>query len=144
MSELDPKFASEIAKFGATHFSACYNCGNCTAVCTLSESQANFPRMFIRYGMTGQSEKILNSKEIWLCYACGDCSESCPRQAFPGDYMAALRRYTIAKADKTGLTRLLFTNNPLAIIVTFLLACLLGSLVLTVKSDEAVARWLFT
>jgi ferredoxin len=144
MSELDLKFASEISKFGATNFSACYNCGNCTAVCNLAESQANFPRMFIRYAMTGQPEKILNSKEIWLCYACGDCSESCPRQAFPGDYMAALRRYTIAKVDKTGLTRLLFTNNPLAIIFTFLLACLLGSLVLTVKSDESVARWLFT
>jgi ferredoxin len=144
MSELDPKFVVEISRFGAANFSACYNCGNCTAVCNLSESQANFPRMFIRYGITGQSEKILGSKEIWLCYACGDCSESCPRQAFPGDYMAALRRYTIAKADKTGLTRLLFTNYPLAIIFTFLLACLLGSLVLTVKSDETVARWLFT
>ena len=144
MSELDPKFVREITKFGAINFSACYNCGNCTAVCNLSENQANFPRMFIRYGMTGQPEKILSSKEIWLCYACGDCSESCPRQAFPGDYMAALRRYTIAKADKTGLTRLLFTNNPFAILFTVLLACLLGSLVLTVKSDEAVARWLFT
>ena len=144
MSELDPKFAKEITKFGAINFTACYNCGNCTAVCNLSENQANFPRMFIRYGMTGQPEKILSSKEIWLCYACGDCSESCPRQAFPGDYMAALRRYTIAKADKTGLTRLLFTNNPFAILFTVLLACLLGSLVLTVKSDEAVARWLFT
>ena len=144
MSELDPKFAKEITKFGAINFTACYNCGNCTAVCNLSENQANFPRMFIRYGMTGQPEKILSSKEIWLCYACGDCSESCPRQAFPGEYMAALRRYTIAKADKTGLTRLLFTNNPFAILFTVLLACLLGSLVLTVKSDEAVARWLFT
>jgi ferredoxin len=144
MSELNPQFVKEISKYGASHFTACYNCGNCTAVCNLSEQQANFPRMFIRYGLLGEKEKILNSKEIWLCYACGDCSESCPRQAFPGEYMAALRRYTIANAEKTGLTRLIFTNNPLAIFITLIIALLIGLMLLAIKPEEIIARWLFT
>jgi len=144
MSELDPTFAKEISKYGASHFNACYNCGNCTAVCNLSEQHANFPRMFIRYGLLGEKEKILNSKEIWLCYACGDCSESCPRQAYPGEYMAALRRYTIANAEKTGLARLIFTNNPWAIFITLLIAFILGLMIFTIKPDETIARWLFT
>jgi len=126
MSELDPTFAAEIVKYGATHFNACYNCGNCTAVCNLSEQHADFPRMFIRYGLIGQRNKIVDSQEIWLCYACGDCSETCPRQAYPGEYMAALRRYTIAHAEKTGLTKLLFTNNPLFIVITLIIALVLG------------------
>jgi ferredoxin len=144
MSELNPQFAEEISKYGARHFTACYNCGNCTAVCNLSEEHANFPRMFIRYGLLGEKEKILDSKEIWLCYACGDCSETCPRQAYPGEYMAALRRYTIAWNEKTGLTRLIFTNNPLAIVITLLVAVLLGFMVLTIKPEMIIARWLFT
>jgi len=143
MSELNPQFAKEISKYGASHFNACYNCGNCTAVCNLSEQQANFPRMFIRYGLLGEKEKILNSKEIWLCYACGDCSESCPRQAYPGEYMAALRRYTIANTEKTGLARLIFTNNPWAVFITLLIAFILGLMMLTIKPDETIARWLF-
>ena len=77
-------------------------------------SVANFPRMFIRYGLTGQEEQIMDSREIWLCYACGDCLESCPRQARPGEFMAALRKYVIARAEKTGLSKLLFTNSRLS------------------------------
>ncbi|TSA28725.1 MAG: hypothetical protein D4R67_03260 [Bacteroidetes bacterium] len=144
MSELDPTFAAEIVKYGATHFNACYNCGNCTAVCNLSEQHADFPRMFIRYGLIGQRNKIVDSQEIWLCYACGDCSETCPRQAYPGEYMAALRRYTIAHAEKTGLTKLLFTNNPLFIVITLIIALVLGFLLLTIEPEEVISRWLFT
>ena len=96
MSTIKPDFAEEIKKYGATDFDACYNCGNCTAVCELTDKNANFPRMFIRYGMLGQQEEILKSKELWLCYACGECSLNCPRQAAPGDYMSAMRRYAIA------------------------------------------------
>ena len=118
MSRIDPEFASEIKKYGAKDFSACFNCGNCTAVCGLTDKSANYPRMFIRYGMLGLKEEILQSKEIWLCYACGECSETCPRQAGPGDYMAALRRYAIASYEPTGLTKLIFKSKPVFILFT--------------------------
>ena len=29
--------------------SACFSCGNCTAICPLSENDATFPRRMIRY-----------------------------------------------------------------------------------------------
>ncbi len=143
MSRIDPGFASEIKKYGARDFSACFNCGNCTAVCGLTDKSVNYPRMFLRYGMLGQKEEILQSKEIWLCYSCGECSETCPRQAGPGDYMAALRRYAIASYEPTGLTKLIFKSNPVFILFTIFLSMLLGFFLFTLKPDHEVSRWLF-
>ena len=144
MSKIDPEFASEIKKYGARDFSACFNCGNCTAVCGLTDKSVNYPRMFLRYGMLGLKEEILQSKEIWLCYSCGECSETCPRQAGPGDYMAALRRYAIASYEPTGLTKLIFKSNPIFILFTIFLSVLLGFFLFTLKPDHEVSRWLFT
>lgn len=144
MSRIDPTFASDIKKYGAKDFSACFNCGNCTAVCGLTDKNNNFPRIFIRQGMLGQKEEILQSKELWLCYSCGDCSETCPRQAGPGDYMAALRRYAIASYEPTGITKLMFKSNPAFIAVTLIFAILLGFFLFTLKPDHIVSRWLFT
>jgi hypothetical protein len=144
MSKVDPGFASEIKKYGAKDFTACYNCGNCTAVCSLTDQNANYPRMMIRHGMLGQKKEILESRELWLCYACGDCSETCPRQAGPGDYMAALRRFAIASYEPTGITKMIFKSNPWYVILTLFLAVILGSFLFTLKPDHEVSRWLFT
>ena len=126
MAKVDSDFAKEIKKYGAKDFEACYNCGNCTAVCDLTEKNANFPRMFIRFGLLGQKKEIENSRELWLCYACGECSLNCPRQAAPGDYMAALRRYSIASAEPTGLTKLIFKSSIFSVFITLFLAFILG------------------
>lgn len=143
MAEVDLDFAAKLKKYGAVDFDACYNCGTCTAVCSLTEEHANFPRMFIRYGVLGLKDEVLHSKELWLCYACGDCTETCPRQANPGDYMAALRRYAIAEYEPTGLTKLIFTSNPFSVAFTLLLAVLLGFFLLTLVPEQEVPRWLF-
>jgi quinone-modifying oxidoreductase, subunit QmoC len=144
MTKIDPGFADELKKYGAEDFNACFNCGNCTAVCTLSEKSVNFPRMMIRLGKLGLKKDILASREPWLCYACGDCSETCPRQADPGQYMAALRRYAISEYEPTGITRLMFKSNALFILITLVIATFLGFFLLTLKPEHEVARWIFT
>jgi len=143
MITIDPYLADDLKKYGAEDFDACFNCGNCTAVCTLSEKSTNFPRYMIRLGMLGLKKDLLGSGEPWLCYSCGDCSETCPRQADPGQYMAALRRYAIASYEPTGLTKLMFRSNPLFILITLVIAVFLGFFLLTLKSEHEVARWLF-
>lgn len=140
---MDLSFSEEIKRYGSEDFYTCYSCGNCTAVCSLTEKNANFPRMMIRHGMLGLKDEILSSKELWLCYACGDCTETCPRQADPGHYMAALRRYAIAYYEPTGLTRLIFKSNPFAIVLTIILSFILGLFLFTLKPDHEVARWIF-
>ena len=143
MAKINPNFASEIKKYGADSFEACFNCGNCTATCNLTEKNANFPRKFIREGILGQTDEILASKELWLCYACGECTTHCPRQAAPGDYMAAIRKYAIASYEPSGLTKLIFKNNWFSIVITLLLAVILGFFLFTIKPVMVVSRWIF-
>ncbi len=130
-------------RYGASDFTACYNCGTCTAVCNLSEKNSEFPRKLVRYGVLGLKEEALADPAIWLCYACGSCSETCPRGADPKNYMAALRRYAVARMEPTGLTRLLFTSNPFSVVFTALLAVLFAFFMLTVKPDHVISRWIF-
>ncbi len=143
MASIHPELIDDIKKYGAFDFTACYNCGNCTAVCNLSEENANFPRKMIRYSMLGLKEEILSSKELWLCYSCGDCSTTCPRQAEPADLMAGLRRYAIANYEKTGLTKLIFKSNIFSIVLTLLLSVILGFFLLTIKPEMPISRWIF-
>jgi ferredoxin len=143
MSVLNPELAKEIESYGTVDFSACYSCGNCTAICELSEENGFFPRNLIRYGMLGMKDKLLSSKEIWLCYGCGECSETCPREAEPGDYVAALRRYAIAHHEPTGLTKLMFRKPYAFVGITLLIAMILFFLLMTLKPDHEVARWIF-
>lgn len=143
MTKIDPYFADEIKKYGAKDFEACFNCGNCTAVCTLSEKTTNFPRMMIRLGKLGLKKDILASQEPWLCYSCGDCSETCPRQAAPDQYMAAIRRYSISAHEPTGITRLMFRSNAMFILITLVIAIFLGFFLLTLKPEHVVARSIF-
>lgn len=111
---VDPTFVNELARYGASDMKACFNCGNCTAVCSLAEEGATFPRRFIRYAQLGMKDRLAASKEMWLCYYCGDCSATCPRQAEPGEFVAAARRYIISQYDPTTLARRLYTSKVFA------------------------------
>ncbi|MEI7500568.1 MAG: 4Fe-4S dicluster domain-containing protein [Bacteroidota bacterium] len=143
MTKIDPYFADELKKYGAKDFDTCFNCGNCSAVCSHSEKTVSFPRMTLRLGILGLKKEILSSVEPWLCYSCGDCTETCPRQAGPGQYLAAVRRYAISEYEPTGLTRLMFKSPPAFVVITMLIAVFLGSFLFTLKPDQEVARWIF-
>ena len=121
----DPRFLSELKKYGTVNIESCFNCGNCTAVCPLSTEEDNFPRRMIRYTQIGMKEKLLSSKELWLCYHCGECTTTCPRQADPGEFMAAARRYAIADYERFGLAKLLYTSTAFSIL--FIIALSAGT-----------------
>jgi ferredoxin len=105
---VDPGLVRELREFGGETVSRCFNCGNCTAVCSLSGDSATFPRRFIRYVQIGLPEKMQATLDPWLCYFCGDCSTTCPREARPGDVMMASRRWLTSRYDWTGLSRLMY------------------------------------
>ena len=107
---VDPDFPDVLVRFGAGSVIDCFNCGNCTAVCPLSEGNTPFPRKLIRYAQLGLKEKLMQSPEPWLCFYCGECSKSCPRKANPGETMMALRRYLTSAYDWTGLSRLMYRS----------------------------------
>jgi len=116
MAKVDPGFSKELKKYGTQNLNACFNCGNCTAVCSLSTEDDSFPREMVRFSVLGLQDDIKSSLKPWLCYYCGECSETCPMEANPGELMMSLRRWLTAKYDWTGLSGLLSKSLPLTII----------------------------
>jgi ferredoxin len=108
---VDPSVTVEIGQYGGDTAVKCFNCGNCTAACSLTDQDAVFPRRYIRYIQLGLKEKMLGSLDPWLCYYCGDCSDTCPREAQPGKLMMASRRWLISMYDWTGLSRLMYRRE---------------------------------
>lgn len=115
MSRVNPKFATELKKYGSDDFNACFNCGNCTATCSLSTTDSSFPREMIRYTTLGLESDIKASLKPWECYYCGECSSECPRDAKPGELMMSLRRWLTAQYDWTGLSGLMYKSLPASI-----------------------------
>ena len=122
MARINPDFTKELKSFGAFDVNACYNCGNCTAVCSLSDENNSFPRKMVRLSVLGLDGEIKTSLEPWLCYYCGECSTTCPRQAEPGELMMSLRRWLTAKYDWTGLSGLLYRSLTATLTAFVLLA----------------------
>jgi len=116
MATINPEFGKELEKYGAFDFNACYNCGTCTAICSLSTEEDSFPREMVRLSTIGDEEDIKASLKPWLCYYCGECSSNCPRQANPGELMMSLRRWLTSVYDWTGLSGLLYKSLPISII----------------------------
>ena len=123
---VNPDLLLNLKKFGVKDASICFNCGNCTAVCSLSSEDTPFPRKVIRYLQIGAKDKLLRSPEPWLCYYCGDCSETCPRQANPGEVMMGLRRYLTSLYDWTGISRLFYTSKVFEVFAILFVAALVG------------------
>jgi quinone-modifying oxidoreductase, subunit QmoC len=106
---VDVNLLQKIKRHGAgraLNVSACFNCGNCTAVCPLAQDSTGFPRRMIRMAQVGMERELLASEDLWRCYACGECTQTCPRKADPAEFMAAARSYAISRYDFTGLAGL--------------------------------------
>jgi heterodisulfide reductase subunit C len=108
---VDTNLLFELKDYGDVNIEACFNCGNCTAICPLSTDETPFPRNNIRLLQLGLRELILNRSDPWLCYYCGDCSETCPRGAEPAEAQMSLRRWLTAQYDWTGLARKFYTSK---------------------------------
>ncbi|MBN2430111.1 MAG: 4Fe-4S dicluster domain-containing protein [Acidobacteria bacterium] len=121
---LETHLDKDLAPFGGETFNKCFNCGNCTAVCGLSKEDTTFPRRYIRYMQLGLKDKMMESIDPWLCYYCGDCSDTCPREAEPGELMMSSRRWLTSLYDWTGLSRLMYRNNYMHVLLMTVMALL--------------------
>ncbi|MFZ5903624.1 MAG: 4Fe-4S dicluster domain-containing protein [Chloroflexota bacterium] len=110
MSRVDPTLLHELKEYGAVGIEKCFNCGNCTAICSLASDEYNFPRSVIRRAQIGDRETLKSQLNPWLCYYCGDCSATCPKGAEPGETMMSARRWLTGQYDWTGLARKFYTS----------------------------------
>lgn len=110
----DPNLLADIKKYGELNIEACFNCGNCTAVCPLTSDAHTFPRNAIRLVQVGMKDRLLASTDPWLCYYCGECSETCPRGAQPAEAMMTMRRWLTAQYDHSGHAAKMYTSTRAA------------------------------
>ena len=68
---IDTAVLKDMKAYGAFDIGACFNCGNCTAVCPLSKDSDAFPRRMIRYAQLGQKQHVVASRELCRDFPCG-------------------------------------------------------------------------
>ena len=93
--ESDLEFIRAIHTRGGETYKKCFQCGNCSATCTISPDDEPFPRKEMAWAVWGMKKSLMSDPDIWLCYLCADCTSRCPRGARPGDVLAAVRRESI-------------------------------------------------
>lgn len=122
----NPRFVEDLALYGAEDVQKCYNCGNCTATCSLADQSYNFPRKCMHSLQMGLEKKLEGSLEPWLCYYCGECSTDCPRGAQPGETMMSLRRWLTSRYDFSGIGRMFYRRPWTEIVAVLVVALLTG------------------
>ncbi len=124
---VNPKLYEELEVYGGQDVNKCYHCGNCSAVCPLSEEPYIIPRRAMRSLQMGLEQKLESDLQPWLCYYCGECSEECPRGAEPGETMMSLRRWLTARYDFTGISNLFYRHWKFELLSIIIVALITGA-----------------
>ena len=66
-TRVDPSLLPELKEYGAVNIEKCFNCGNCTAICPLTDSEYPFPRDMIRLVQLGLTDRLEECVGPWLC-----------------------------------------------------------------------------
>lgn len=92
---VNPEFAKELVKSGASTLMLCFQCGTCTSGCPSGKQTAFRVRKVVRKAQLGMKDDILPSDELWLCSTCYTCYERCPRGVEVVDIIMALRNLAV-------------------------------------------------
>jgi len=57
----------------------CYQCRKCSAGCPMSWAMDYTPAQLIHAIRLGLSDRVLNSKTMWMCSSCQTCTTRCPQ-----------------------------------------------------------------
>jgi len=90
----DRGFVDDIVGLGGDSVKKCFQCATCSVFCPLASDDDPFPRREMAWTQWGLKDRLLKDANIWLCHQCNDCSVNCPREAAPGNVLAALRNYS--------------------------------------------------
>jgi heterodisulfide reductase subunit C len=84
-------FSDEFKKLSNINIYDCYQCGKCTAGCSIAGFMEDSPNRIIRFIQLNQSEKALHSKTPSLCAGCNTCTVRCPMDIDVAKVMETIR-----------------------------------------------------
>ncbi len=95
--DLQPQFKFEVAAMpGGELAKRCFDCGTCTGVCPVSESESDFdPRKILHMIKVGLKDQLLSSEVIWHCTHCDTCAFICPQEVQFSNVVDVLRQMAI-------------------------------------------------
>jgi heterodisulfide reductase subunit C2 len=73
------RFSLRLEELSGQQVMACYQCGNCSSGCPLSQEMDILPSRIIRLAQLGQEQTVLHSGTIWICASCFQCTVRCPK-----------------------------------------------------------------
>lgn len=105
--QTDGELLEQVEELSEQHIYACYQCGTCSSGCPFLSSMDIHPHMVLRYLMFGLTDRVLQSRTIWVCASCFMCAERCPRDIDMARIMEALRQTTLRRnIDHTHISQL--------------------------------------
>ena len=148
--EPDLDFIKKVGALGGEDLKKCYQCATCSVACKISPDTRPFPRKEMIAASWGLKDKLVGNSDIWLCHNCGDCSTLCPREAKPGDVLAAVRSYTIEEyAQPKVLARAMKDPKKLPILLAIpailflVVGTITGLLDFSPDLSEGIKHWKF-
>ena len=88
-----------LSEISGTCFSACYQCGNCSAGCPVCEFMDLPPNVVIRCIQLGCIGELEDVNTPWICASCESCSARCPRGVDIARVMEALRQIVLRRNE---------------------------------------------
>lgn len=128
----NPGFSRAVLRAGGKQLRNCFQCATCSVTCELAPSDHPFPRKEMIWAQWGLEDRLAADPDVWLCHQCGECSARCPRDARPGEVLAALRKLSVRHHSAP---RFLWdwVNSPAYLPLMILLPALLLALALIVR-----------
>jgi heterodisulfide reductase subunit D len=89
--EMDFEFSQEVEQAVELGFSACMQCGTCTARCPTGRVSQYRSRELFHMAQLGLKDRIFTSDDLWSCTTCLACMKNCPWEVKTTDAILKMR-----------------------------------------------------
>ena len=99
-ARLRGSFVAQIEQISGQKRLACYQCGNCSAGCPMSDHMDILPNQIIRMVQLGMREQLSASNSVWTCVSCMTCNTRCPKNVRIAEVIEAVREIVLRTNER--------------------------------------------
>lgn len=99
-ARLSSQFVAQVEQISGQKLLACYQCGNCSAGCPMSDHMDMLPNKIIRLAQLGMREQLTTSNAIWTCVSCMTCNTRCPKNIRIAEIIEAVREIVLRTNER--------------------------------------------